>query len=304
MSVAVDELIQREVTPKTWFGVGGAVEMYAEPTNLDALRQLLRAHDRVRILGDGANLLVDDGVVDGLVVSLRHLNQREIVSENRNRVVLRVGAGEQLPKLIGWCVKSNLSGLEGLSGIPASVGGAAVMNAGGKFAKIGGLIQGVRTLSESNVIELGREELHFGYRSSNLGDSVIVSLDLLLERVEGEGAESLRARHREATAYKRATQPMGVRSAGCAFKNALIDGERVSAGMLIDRAGCKGERVGGAGVSDVHANFVTTTAEATARDIIELMRLVRARVLETHGVLLEPEVVIWSNETDPLGAAT
>ncbi|TVQ64123.1 MAG: UDP-N-acetylmuramate dehydrogenase [Phycisphaerales bacterium] len=301
MSVAHDPAIETDAPIPTWFGVGGRADALARPRSVEELRALLRRFDRVRVLGDGANMLVDDDGVDGLVVSLENLRRVERPDPN-DPGLLRVGAGANLPRLIVDTVRDGLSGLEGLAGVPASLGGAIVMNAGGAFGEIAQAVERVRALTlDGEEIVRTRDEIPFGYRSSGLRDLIVVEADLRL--TPAEDAAALRSRMKEVMSYKKGSQPMGERSAGCAFKNpTLPTGERVSAGMLIDRAGCKGERVGGARVSDVHANFIvvdTAPGACTARDVVALMRRVRARVLDHAGVTLEPEVAIWRRADQP-----
>ena len=209
-------------------------------------------------------------------------------------------------------MREGLAGLETLVGSPASVGGALAMNAGGAFGSIGPLVKRVHAFDK-----LGRElwipasEIDFRYRSSGLGHLVIVGCELTLTRVEEGKRDKLRERLDEIQAFKRRTQPMTAKSAGCCFKNptvptalaARVTGQpatgdqetvSVSAGLLIDRAGCKGLKVGGATVSDRHANFVVTEPGATASNVIELMEEVEARVRKAFGVSLEREGCVWT----------
>ncbi|MEM1166345.1 MAG: UDP-N-acetylmuramate dehydrogenase [Planctomycetota bacterium] len=289
----------------TWFGVGGGAERFARPSDSYALAELVRTEPAgVRVLGDGANLLVDDEGVTGLVVALDRLDSIEALdgATPAGTVRVRAGAGVKLPKLIGWAVRHGLAGIETIAGIPASMGGAVVMNAGGRFGEIADVVRSAQCIdANGDTRELPASELGFGYRTSAPVGLIVCSVEIELQRVEGRAHDELRARHRDVLTYKRETQPMGDRCAGCVFKNPLVDTERVSAGMLIDRAGCKGLEVGGARVSDRHANFVLVDPKrAQAAHIIELMRTVRARVAEAHAVVLEPEVVIWSERPDPL----
>jgi UDP-N-acetylmuramate dehydrogenase len=217
--------------------------------------------------------------------------------------IVRAMAGANLPRLILEACRRGRSGLEGLGGIPATVGGAARMNAGGTFGEIGNAVRAVHAIDRAGCeVTFTREQAGFGYRRSNLGDVVIVSVDLDLGE---DDPKKLRDRLKEVMEYKKRSQPMAERSAGCVFKNPTLAadlpaigaaGQRVSAGMLIDRAGCKGLGIGGASVSTRHANFVVTSDDASAHDVIELIDEVKRRVLDAHGVELEPEVVIWRRE--------
>jgi UDP-N-acetylmuramate dehydrogenase len=218
-----------------------------------------------------------------------------------------VGAGVDLAKLVTESVRNGLSGLEGLGGIPATVGGAVMMNAGGAFGEVGNSIVRVSAVDRTGrerVLEKGRD-VHFTYRHSGLQGLIITGAELLLP--PGDPA-ALRAKLKDVMAYKKTSQPMAENSAGCCFKNPTLDadvkelgelgvkGRRVSAGLLIDRAGCKGMRVGGASVSVRHGNFVVTDAGAKARDVIELMGQMVTRVRDAFGVTIETEVVVWSRK--------
>lgn len=289
-------LIERDAPIETWFGVGGGADLLARPRDERELADLLREHAGagVHVLGDGANLLIHDAGIDGLTICLGEMDGVEYPEADEAPIV-HAQAGANLPRLIRECVARGLAGVEGLAGIPATLGGAIIMNAGGAFGQISDVVRRVHALTrEGQRVTLARNEIDFAYRRSGLHDLIITGVELRLERVEGEDQPELRESLKRVMAYKKHSQPMGERSAGCVFKNAEIGRERVSAGRLIDEAGCKGLSVGGASVSHVHANFVVTTPESTARDIIELMARVRERVEAFHGVTLHPEVVIWT----------
>lgn len=295
--------IERDAPISTWFGVGGRADRLARPRTTDELRACLAMDPNLRVLGDGANLLVDDDGVAELVVALEApaLRTVERTGEHRGEaVVVRAGAGANLPKLINETVRLGLAGLEGLGGIPASVGGALVMNAGGAFGQIADAVARVHALDgDGREVTLDRADIDFDYRRSGLGGLLLTACDFALRpAVPGP----LRTRLLEVMEYKKRTQPLADQSAGCCFKNPTLDraidgvgasGERVSAGLLIDRAGCKGLSVGSARVSERHANFFVPDRDGSARDLIALMELVERRVFETFGVRLEREVVVW-----------
>jgi UDP-N-acetylmuramate dehydrogenase len=283
--------IERDAPVSTWMNVGGRADALARPAGAEELRALLEWEGPVRILGDGANLLVADEGVDGLVISLEKLKGVEDLGAPG---LLRVQAGANLPRLVVEAARRGLSGLEGLAGVPATLGGAVRMNAGGAFGAIADAVTRVHSLTRSGEARtLERDEIDFGYRRSGLEDLIITSADLALTQDE---PEDVRSRTKEVMAKKKASQPLAADSAGCVFRNPLVEGERVSAGMLLDRAGCKGLRSGGAHVSDRHANFVCCDAGATARDVTDLIDLMRTRVRDAHGVDLETEIVIWRRE--------
>lgn len=294
--------VQRDAPVPTWFGVGGRADRLAAPASIDDLRRCVDADPALRVLGDGANLLVDDAGVGELVVALSapgFTGVRWPESPRDARVV--AGAGANLPRMLIEAARRGLAGLEGLGGIPATLGGAVVMNAGGRFGQIADAVQRVHAVDRSGGLHaIERGEIDFGYRRSGLDDLIITGVELRLSRDE---PARVRDRLRDVMAYKKATQPLGERSAGCAFRNPTLQrdipgvgraGERVSAGRTIDLAGCKGVRVGGAGVSEAHGNFLVARPGASARDVIGLMELVERRVMDAFGLALEREVVIWS----------
>lgn len=295
MLSAVLDIIEHAPIP-TWFGVGGRADRLARPVTVEDVRQCLEVDPGARVLGDGANLLVEDGGIGELVLDMRGL--RGVDFESTGRVVAL--AGSDLPRLVVESVRRGLGGLEGLGGIPGTVGGAVMMNAGGAFGQIADSVAAVHALDRrGRSVVMPREMIDFGYRRSGLRGLVVVRVEFDLR--PGDPA-ALRLRLKDVMAYKKASQPMSERSAGCAFKNPVLEtglegigeaGARVSAGMLIDRAGCKGLARGTARVSPVHGNFLTAAAGGLAGDVIGLMAEVQKRVMERFGVELEPEVVVW-----------
>lgn len=298
--------IERHAALDTWYRVGGGADVLARPENAEQLARCVEIGEPIRIIGDGANLLVADAGVGGLVISLQQGDfVRTSLDDQTGRV--RVGAGAALPRLINTCVSHGLAGIEGIAGIPATIGGALRMNAGGSFGAIADAVRTVTVIDrDGRERVLAADEIGFGYRTSDLAGRIVVGAELALTPSD---PVALKARLKEVMAYKTGSQPMNARSAGCAFRNPTlehplaIDGERVgdagsrvSAGLLIDRAGCKGHRVGGAFVSDRHANFIATEGEATASDVIAVMDAVAARVLDRFGVALEREVVVWERD--------
>lgn len=303
MAVLASIPVERDAPIPTWFGVGGRADRLARPRTTDELRACLAIDPALRVLGDGANLLVDDDGVAELVVVLDAPAFRaveRIGDRSGEAVIVRAGAGSNLPKLINETVRLGLAGLERLGGIPATVGGALVMNAGGAFGQIADAVARVHALDRNGRgVTLERPDIDFGYRRSGLESLLLTACDFALRPAD---TRKLRARHLEVMEYKKRTQPLADRSAGCCFKNPTLDsaiegiglpGERVSAGRLIDRAGCKGLAVGSARVSDLHANFLVPARDGRARDVILLMELVERRVFDAFGVHLEREVVVW-----------
>jgi len=294
--------IQHNVPIPTWFKVGGIAKQLARPTNVGEVRRCLELDPNMRILGDGANLLVDDDGIQELVVSLADMNEQRW---NQSASTLTVGAGVNLPKLITQTIRDGRGGLQVLGGIPASIGGAIVMNAGGTYGQIADVIKRVFAIDRTGkAVTLERREIDFSYRHSGLSHLIIIGAELNLFKGD---APALRNILKEVMAYKKNSQPMADNSAGCCFKNPTLEeevpdigakGARISAGKLIDRAGCKGLRIRSASVSPVHCNFLTAHTGGKARDVIELMEEVERRVFDKFGVKLVREVVVWSNRIE------
>lgn len=272
----------------TWLHLGGPAEYFAEPRDVDELRALVvrcaQEAVPVRVLGGGSNILVRDEGVPGVVVSASApaLAQIEV---RRDTVV--AGGGAKLGHVISTSVREGLGGLETLVGIPGTIGGALHGNAGGHGGDIGQRTYRATVMTRTgDILERERDEMVFGYRTSSLDELVILSAQFQLE--EGDPLELTR-RMQKQWIVKKANQPLSHQSAGCIFKNP----RGMSAGMLIDQVGLKGTRIGGAEVSERHANFIVADESATAQDVLRLIDLVRSRVDERLGVELELEIEIW-----------
>ena len=218
-------------------------------------------------------------------------------SINRRTGRVGVGGGHDLFTLVQRLANAGLSGFEAMAGIPGTVGGAAKMNAGGAFGDFGSTVDRLTVLQADGTVQrLHRDALSFGYRR---GVEAPLVLHAVLRLTPADPA-AVRARVKEVFSYKKRVQPMGDRSAGCAFKNP-VEAHGVTpwaspptAGQLIDRAGLKGHRIGAAYVSPVHGNFLAADADATSADeIITLIEHVQRTVAERFGVVLEREVVVW-----------
>lgn len=277
--------------PKTTMRVGGPARYYAEPANEADLSLLLRETQRrglpVLMLGRGSNLLVPDEGVDALVLRLAGREWQRFEARADGRV--EAGAGLRLKELCGLAAARGLRGFEFLEGIPGTLGGALRMNAGAMGGWTFDVVESVRlALRDGTVRTLRRYELHVAYRDCReLADAV--ALGAVLRPVStGVPPAEIQAQIASFQARRLATQPRDP-SAGCMFKNPPNE----SAGRLIDALGLKGERVGDAEVSPVHANFIVNRGQATAADIIALMRRVRERVKAAHGIELEPEVQLY-----------
>ncbi len=286
------ELRENEpMSAHTTFRVGGPARLFLLPGTdgeaAEALRICLAAGVRPFFLGNGSNLLVSDGGYDGLVIStlrLEHLSRRE------NTIC--AGSGVSLPKLAAFAAQEGLTGLEFASGIPGTVGGGVLMNAGAYGGEMAQVVECVTYLDgEGETHTLPATECGFGYRRSVFGgrpDLLILSATLTLA---GGDREEITARMAELNARRREKQPLEYPSAGSTFKRpAPVDGQPQYAAALIDRCGLKGLTVGGAQVSEKHAGFVINRGDATAADILALAEQVKGRVLDETGVELELEI--------------
>ncbi len=297
---------------RTWYRAGGCADALVHPRSMEALATLLRRTHRdgipVRILGSGANLLVDDDGVDGIVIQLDDaFFERVQFNADGRQELMRVWGGAGMEPIVMENARRGLAGVEQMAGIPASLGGAVRMNAGGKFGAIGDSVEAVAIVTPSGEERVfTANELRFGYRETNIPAGVVVWAAL---RVREEDPVACRNRVKEIFRYKKSTQPMSALSAGCMFRNpTLADGTRESAGRLIDLAGLKGLRVGRAFVSEEHGNFLafdrpTAGARACTDDMRRLVALVRERVLASRGIELETEVVFWRRGESAEGGA-
>jgi UDP-N-acetylmuramate dehydrogenase len=273
---------------RTWFKVGGPAQYFAEPTTVDELRAVVeRARGEgltARLLGGGSNVLVRDEGVVGMVISLAHSSfGRTTISGRR----VKVGGGANLANVITTTVGAGLAGLEPLVGIPGTVGGALHGNSGSHGGDIGQWAMHARVMTRNgDILDRQRDDLVFAYRQSSLDELVILEAEFELEE---EDPVEVTKRMQKQWIVKKANLPMAHENTGCIFKNP----RGMSAGMLIDQCGLKGERVGGVEVSQRHANFFVAGAEAKAKDVLQLIDLVRNRVAERMGVELETEIEIW-----------
>ena len=282
----------------TWFSVGGRADVLLKPRTVDALGTLTRrCHENeipLRILGSGANLLIMDEGVDGVVVQLDQPAFREVSYNAEGAVeVMRAMAGADLSKTMHESVRRGLSGLQQMAGIPASVGGAIHMNAGGAFGSVGDNVHAVACLDErGETVVYPASELTFEYRTTNLPERPILWAAF---GMEPDDPQKLRERVKAIFDYKKSTQPMADASAGCTFKNPIDpeSGLRVSAGKLIDQAGLKGHRIGSAEVSTLHGNFLHVLPGGSANDLMRLIDHVREAVASDCSIELSTEIAIW-----------
>ena len=273
--------------------VGGPADVLFIPHSLADVQIILReAHHRnipIYLLGGGTNLLVSDAGVRGWVIKIDRVFGR--IDRNANSIV--AGAGVALIKLVNKSVSYGLAGLENLYGIPGTVGGAVAQNAGAFGSVVSDCRVSISLVDKSGTLkEYPKKDLDFSYRNGPLWEDNQVIVDMTFE-LEPADQGSLEQTIKRIAKERKEKFPTKKPTAGCFFKNPP-QGE--SAGKLIDQAGLKGLKVGGAMVSDVHANFIVNTGTATAADIYELMNLVREKVKDKFGILLKTEVKLWGFE--------
>lgn len=276
------------LAPYTYIRLGGPAQYLAHPRSVEELSSLVERCRQQEIplylLGGGCNLLVRDEGVRGVVLKL---DAQAFTGISIKGNTLDVGAGLPLSTAIVRSTKVNLAGLESLVGIPGTIGGALRMNAGGRSGDIGQVTRQVTVMDWQGRVHVhGRDELQFDYRQTNLDEPVILAGQFELEP---DSPESIVKRMRKNWITKKASQPLSFQSAGCIFKNT----RGLSAALLIEQTGLKGTRVGGAEVSERHANFVVANPGCTSRDVLRLIDLIRSRVEERFGVELELEIQLW-----------
>ena len=272
----------------TW-RVGGPARWLLEPESIaETVAALQWANSKqlpCRVIGAGSNLLIHDDGLPGLTLSLRRLQGAEL--DHRGGVIEAL-AGEPMPTLARRAARAGLSGLAWAVGIPGTVGGAAVMNAGAQGGCTAEWLEAVRVVSlkGGDSFELSRDQLDFGYRHSRLQQEELVVLSARFRLDAGHDPLELRRQTNGNLSHRTSTQPYTLPSCGSVFRNP----EPLKAGRLIEDLGLKGTRVGGAEVSTVHANFIVNTGSATAMDIDRLIALVQERVEQRHAVRLHTEV--------------
>lgn len=275
---------------RTWYGLGGPADFFIRPHTTEQLAQVQRRCNengiKIYVLGFGSNLLISDEGVRGAVIKL---DAEPFTNVQFDGQEVTAWAGAELSKLVLTCVEKGLSGVEALTGIPGSVGGAVRMNAGGNFGDFGSVVETVTLMDKAGkVFEKSKPELVFDYRKSNITAKFILNARLKLNAAD---PEQVMRTVKEIWICKKNSQPLNTKNAGCIFKNPPGG---TSAGALIDKAGLKGLRIGGAVVSEKHANFIIAEDGCTSRDVTRLIETVKQRVKEQFDAELELEIEIWS----------
>ncbi len=273
----------RSLSEFSTFGIGGPIRDFLEVKTVEEMKEAFawaKANgSRILVIGKGSNCLFDDHGYDGLVI-LNKIDFCEIKA-----LTVHVGSGYSFSLLGSQTARRGLSGLEFASGIPATVGGAIFMNAGASGRETCDSLSSVLYLHEDGTQkEYKRSELKFAYRKSPFQEmrGCILGATFQLEL-----SEVARKSQLEIVDYRMKTQPYKDKSIGCIFRN---PSKEMSAGAVIDQCGLKGYKIGGARVSDMHANFIVNAGGATAKDVLELIRIIQARVKLKKGIELEPEI--------------
>ena len=289
--VRYDEIMAKYTSMR----IGGPADVFVLPANLRDLQIILkhRGNCPVWTLGEGTNLLVGDRGIRGIVVSLKNCFKsikRPVfykTPEGKERAVIQVDAGVKLSYLAKYAARYGLKGIESLVGIPGSVGGAVVMNAGAEGTEIGQVLRSVKRIDlDGEIKTFDKDEIKFTYRKTIFPseEGIVISAELDLEK--GETSEV----HRKMDAHlsrRSSTQPLTMPNSGSIFKNPEGD----SAGRLIESSGLKGCGMGGAGVSIKHANFIVNKGNASAKDVIKLIEHIQTVVEEKTGTKLEQEII-------------
>lgn len=288
-------LVNEPMSAHTSFRIGGPADALVTAGNEAELECILRVLCKNRaegrevphlLIGNGSNFLVADEGYPGIIVKLGGDFDR-IEQDTEDETLVRVGAAKLLSSTSAFLTEKGLAGFEFASGIPGSIGGAVFMNAGAYNGEMKDIVVSVRLMKDdgSGIVELSGEEMEFSYRHSIVEEGGLIVCSALL-RLTKDAPEAIAERVRDLQARRNAKQPVNYPSAGSTFKRPDVG----YAAALIDQAGLKGYRVGGAEVSEKHAGFVINIGNATAEDVLAVMRHVRSTVLETSGIELEPEV--------------
>ena len=273
----------------TTLRIGGPAQVWVEPKDIEQLRQILCCCVKEQIpylvVGRGSNILFSERGFRGVVICL---NSRAFTKmEIKTQAQISCGAGLDLSKLINQAQKRGLGGLEFLAGIPATAGGALIMNAGNTKDNIASLIESVTVMDRRGVTRvLKKKQLIFGYRRSNLDRYIVLEAQLRLTR---SSPKKVKKQILENLSKKRETQDLSARSAGCIFKNPRYG---LAAGQMLEACGLKRRRRRGAEISAKHANYIINRNSAQACDILYLINLAQGEVRKKFGVLLEPEIKI------------
>lgn len=269
----------------TSFKIGGPADIFIAPRDAEDLVNILRyAKDEgvdVFILGGGSKVLVGDKGIRGFVIALSSPNFRYT---KFNGEYARIGCGEKISEFLSQAAQRSLGGCEFLAGLPGTIGGALVMNAGSPSKGIGDFVEEVVAVKDFRKVSLKRSQIEFSYRSSGLSEFILISAKVKLIKKD---KEAIRAELKGNLDRKRKVQDLSYPSVGCIFKNPSKD---ISSGNLIERSGFKGYSAGDACVSARHANFILNRGRARAIDVLRLIEKIQKKIFKDHGIVLKLEV--------------
>jgi UDP-N-acetylmuramate dehydrogenase len=282
--------VKERLSLHTSFGIGGPCNMFIIPKTISEIKYILQYATQNKIplitIGNGTNILFPDKGIEGIVMKISNKFFGKMVLQNS---LLRVGAGTLIHKLLQFTTHQGIGGLEFMAGIPGTVGGAVVMNAGAKERSIGDYIERVRVVTRENCVQwIRKEDIKFRYRYSRFKDNsqeVIIEVEL---KLFPDDPNKIRTKIQSYLSERRKKFPLEFPSAGCVFKNP----PNISAGKLIELAGCKEMQVGKALLSSRHANFIVNTGNATYEDVKTLISKVQTKVYKKFKILLEPELIV------------
>lgn len=281
------------LAPYTTFRIGGVADYYLEPSDAEDVVSIINYASNhgvpYYVLGNGSNILISDDGIRGIVINM--ISGFSYLKHEAGVIV--TGSGVKMAKFVDYCIQMGYAGVEMLSGIPATIGGALVMNAGCYGGETADYVTNVTLVREGVLLMQNKKECNFSYRTSNLKGTVVLEAKFRLP--SGNKEETLN-RRKELLLKRNESQPVEIPNAGCVFKNPPGN----FAAALVEQCGLKGLVYGGAMVSPKHSNFIVNVKNASAKDVIELVKIVRKTVLEKKGVQLEMEVKLVGFELSRL----
>lgn len=275
--------LNEPLAPYTTFRIGGVADYFVEPLDAEDTVNLIRYINKQSmpyyVMGNGSNILISDEGIRGVVINLEGAFK---YLKYENDTVIS-GAGVKIARFVDYCIQNSYAGVEMLAGIPATVGGALVMNAGAYGGETSDHVDSVTVIKDEELTVLRKEDCGFRYRNSDLRKTIVLEAGF---RLPAGNKEELVKRRKELILKRNESQPVEIPNAGCIFKNPKDN----KAAILIQSCGLKGRSFGGAMVSEKHANFIVNCNNATANDVVELVKIVRKTVMEKTGIELGMEV--------------
>lgn len=275
--------LNEQLAPYTTFRIGGVADYFVEPGDaedvINIIKYVVKQNIPFYVLGNGSNILISDEGIRGVVINM--ITGFSYLKHEDNMIIS--GSGVKMAKFVDFCIQNGYGGVEMLAGIPATIGGALVMNAGCYGGETSEFVSQVTLVRNGNLIVQNKEECEFGYRKSNLKGTIILEARFRLQK---GNKEEISARRKELLLKRNNSQPVEIPNAGCIFKNPKDN----HAAVLIEQCGLKGVTFGGAMVSPKHGNFIVNVNKATAQDVTELIKIVQKTVLDKTGISLELEV--------------